>query len=195
MTPFPWSQKREQAARSVAQGEGTSAEIATRLGIALETLERWQQHPEFQARVRCHLEAALTQGIAERLNRVQALDDRWLRMRRIIAERAASAEMQSVPGGTSGLLIRTVKGVGGGENFQVVDEYAVDTGLLRELREVEKQAAQEMGQWTEKHEHTAAESEPISLDATLDELRKLPPDELIRMHREALGAFADDDEE
>jgi transposase-like protein len=195
MRPFLWSQKREQAARSVAQGEGTSAEIAARLGIAPETLERWQQHSEFQARVRCHLEAALTQGIAERLNRVRALDDRWLRMRRIIAERAVSAEMQGVPGGTSGLLTHTVKGVGGGENFQMVNEYAVDTGLLRELREVEKQAAQEMGQWTEKHEHTAAENGPISLDATLDELRKLPPDELIRLHRESLGALADVGEE
>jgi hypothetical protein len=31
-----------------------------------------------------------------------------------------------------------------------VEEYQVDTGLLKELREHEKQAAQELGQWSEK---------------------------------------------
>jgi hypothetical protein len=32
-----------------------------------------------------------------------------------------------------------------------VEEYAVDTGLLKEFRELEKLAAQENGQWTERH--------------------------------------------
>jgi hypothetical protein len=32
----------------------------------------------------------------------------------------------------------------------VVDEYAVDGVLLKELREHEKQAAQELGQWSDK---------------------------------------------
>jgi hypothetical protein len=32
-----------------------------------------------------------------------------------------------------------------------VEEYAVDTGLLKELRELEKLTAQEVGDWTERH--------------------------------------------
>lgn len=60
--------------------------------------------------------------------------------------------MKDVPGGNTGLLVRTTKGIGSGDTFQIVDEYAVDTGLLRELREHEKQAAQELGQWIDKSE-------------------------------------------
>lgn len=39
------------------------------------------------------------------------------------------------------------------ESVEVVS-YSIDTGLLRELREHEKQAAQELGQWKEKREET-----------------------------------------
>jgi hypothetical protein len=33
-----------------------------------------------------------------------------------------------------------------------VEVYSVDTALLKELRDLEKQAAQELGQWTAKTE-------------------------------------------
>jgi hypothetical protein len=42
----------------------------------------------------------------------------------------------------------------------VVEEYEVDTGLLKELREHEKQAAQELGQWSDK---ARAEQGPIDV--------------------------------
>ena len=41
-----------------------------------------------------------------------------------------------------------------GSRVVEVAEYAVDVALLREIREHEKQAAIELGQWTEKQEHT-----------------------------------------
>ena len=86
---------------------------------------------------------------------------------------ARAEEHKDVPGGSTGLLVRQVKLVKiysvPGQDLeddepdaadvlcsaklnQVVYEYAVDTGLLKELREHERQAAQELGQWTEKHE-------------------------------------------
>jgi hypothetical protein len=40
--------------------------------------------------------------------------------------------------------------LGSAEYPNVVEEYEVDTGLLKELREHEKQAAQELGQWSDK---------------------------------------------
>jgi hypothetical protein len=49
-----------------------------------------------------------------------------------------------------GLLVRTHKQLGSAEYPNIVEEYEVDTGLLKELREHEKQAAQELGQWSEK---------------------------------------------
>lgn len=47
----------------------------------------------------------------------------------------------AVPGGTSGLIVRKLKKDG--------FEYAVDTGLLGEVREYQRQTAIELGQWQE----------------------------------------------
>ena len=47
------------------------------------------------------------------------------------------------------------RGRSSGEAAEVIDVYQVDTGLLRELRELEQQAAKELGQWTERGEIVA----------------------------------------
>src|ERR1035441_6890960 len=85
--------------------------------------------------------------ISSRNARVQALQNRWDRMRRVIDERAASPDFAEVPGGTTGLLVKDYKGK---DADTLV--YKVDTGLLAELRNHEKQAAEELGQWNEKRE-------------------------------------------
>jgi hypothetical protein len=61
--------------------------------------------------------------------------------------------MKHVPGGHTGLLVRTVKSVRDGSDTTIVEEFAVDTGLLREMRELELQVSKELGQFIEKHEH------------------------------------------
>jgi hypothetical protein len=62
--------------------------------------------------------------------------------------------MQDVPGGRTGLLVRTIKSIGSGEKATTVEEFAVDTGLLREIRELELQVSKELGQFVEKHDVT-----------------------------------------
>jgi hypothetical protein len=79
--------------------------------------------------------------IAIREKRIEELDDRRRRMKLIIEERAAEMAGEC-PGGASGLLARDYKGKDADRTI-----YKVDTGLLSELREHEKQAAQELGQW------------------------------------------------
>jgi hypothetical protein len=69
--------------------------------------------------------------------------------------------MQEAAGGTTGLLVRTVKSVGKGNDAELIDLYEVDTGLLREIREFSKQAAQELGQWTD---HASIEHEVKSYE-------------------------------
>jgi hypothetical protein len=82
-------------------------------------------------------------GLVELSNRVDALNERWDGLQQVIKERAmASAE----PGAGSGLLVRTFKQIGSGDFAKVVEEYAVDTGLLKAPLDHEKQAAQELGQ-------------------------------------------------
>lgn len=178
LTPFSWTTKSEDAARLVAEDIETDEQIAAALEINRRTLTRWKAHPDFSARVQQHIEAfreaTLRRGIADRVKRVAALHDRWKRMQRVIAERAEDGTHGDVAGWTTGLLVHTVKGVGRGEDFQLVDLFEVDTGLLRELREHEKQAAQELGQWTEKHDHTTAGKpfQPISI------VEAVPPPDL-----------------
>ena len=165
MPPFRWSNRSELAAQLVAADDLTNDQIAERCGVSRPALQKWKTRPEFMARVDEHLEAyrqaVLRHGVAFLERRVAALDERWRGMRRIIDERAASPVMQGVPGGTTGLLVHTAKGLGGGESFRVVDEFTLDCGLLRELREHEKQAAQELGQWTEGRQVGGDEAGPF----------------------------------
>lgn len=118
-------------------------------------------------------------SIAKRRQRVKALDDRWKRMRAVIDARALEMGSHNasilrplaeqgvdpsegwmlddrrkllIAGGETGLLAHQERAIGSGKNQQIIHEYAVDTGLLRELRAHEEQAAKELGQWVDKGE-------------------------------------------
>lgn len=135
-------------------------------------------------------------GIVERRNRVDELNKRAdeLRARKkllesVIAERADNAErllearreqweamtedqrkqthwLMDVPGATTGLLARGVKGV----SRTIIETWELDAPLLAEIRAIdaelrahEKQAAQELGQWSEKRELTGKNNGPLVL--------------------------------
>ena len=88
-------------------------------------------------------------------------------------------------GGSTGLLTRSVKAIGAGKFTRFVDEYRVDTALLRELRELEKQAAIEQGQWSEKREiefKGQLDVRAVTLAAALT------PDELLEIERKIAAA-------
>ena len=185
---FRWSARSERAALLVAQDELTDRKIATACSMSDRTLDRWKQHPEFAARVQEHRDAwreeIKAKGIASRQNRVDAQNDRWRRMQQVIDERAADESMSHVPGGSTGLLAHNVKGVGRGEDFQLIDIYEVDTGLLKELREHEKLTAEELGQ---RKQMVAVEVEK-ELEQALDRLAaQLSPEEYARV----IAALAD----
>jgi hypothetical protein len=156
MTVFKWSDERRTAALLLAEGNLTDAQIATQAGVCRQTIWNWKQIPEFTETIEGYLEEfrqeVRRRGLASRDRRIRALNERWSRLQRIIEERADDPKMAGVPGGTTGLLLHNVKAVGAGEKAKVVDLYEVDTGLLKELRELEKQAAQELGQWVERQE-------------------------------------------
>jgi hypothetical protein len=104
---------------------------------------------EIQARIS---ESLVAQSIAIKEARIKALNDRWLKLQQVIAERAVDPSMQGIAGGSTGLLAHDQKGVGAGPAAEVIDVYEVDCGVLKELREHEVQAAKELGQWVEKGE-------------------------------------------
>src|SRR4051794_22257426 len=113
--PTPPS-RLDEAAELLAVGELSYSEVAARLGIDGRTVFRWRQDPEFMARVaalRAGLCAAeFDYGVSLRLARVVALNDRWERLRKLVDDRAADPAMAGAPGGSTGLLIRKVKGLG-----------------------------------------------------------------------------------
>jgi hypothetical protein len=55
VTVFRWNPTRERAALALANARNET-EAAREARIARETLSRWYQHPEFQARVEAHAE-------------------------------------------------------------------------------------------------------------------------------------------
>ena len=134
----------------VAEDRLSDEQIAERLRMSRAGLLKWKRRPEFQARVMQLREqlrvAVVNRGITERQNRVDALNERWRLMRQVIEARAVD-ETMTAPGAKTGLMVRSYKQVGR-DDFR--EEYTVDIALLKEMREHEKQAAQELGQWAEK---------------------------------------------
>ena len=82
------------------------------------------------------------------------LNDLHQRMLQVIEERALSPDLASVPGGKTGLVTKTLKGIGKGDDFQVVEVYEVDTGTIAKIGDVQKQVAEELGQWVRRSEVT-----------------------------------------
>jgi hypothetical protein len=102
--------------------------------------------------------------ISSRNARIQALQDRWSTLRAAIAQLMTerAADMAEVPGGGTGLLVRQYQGG--------APIYKVDTGLVSLIAQLlahEKQAAEELGQWTEKREYSSR----VGIDVVKAELR------------------------
>lgn len=177
---FARTGKRPRAVELVAEDRLTDVEIAKELGINKVTLERWKKHPEFARTVdnarQAVAEALRLKGIALKQNRIDAYNRRWGLLEDIRAARGADEWLSDVPGGSTGLVVKQLKTVkhhyipdpddeDGKPSQMLVEtwESAVDTGLLREWRELEKQAAQDVGDWTEKREVTGANGGPLEI--------------------------------
>jgi hypothetical protein len=78
----------------------------------------------------------------------------------LIEERAEDMDGETAGGGT-GLLVRQRKMLGGGEHGYEITEYAADTAVTKEIRETLKHAAQEIGDWAERQEHTGKDGGPL----------------------------------
>lgn len=160
---FNWTKQRETAAVLLAEDELTDTEIAAKVGISARQLWAWKKIPEFRARmdelVRDMGDVAMRYAITRRTRRIKGYDERRDKILKVIAERAE--EHAEIHGGDTGLLVKSTKSVGSGPAAEIIDEYAVDVAVLKELRELEKQAAIEAGQWTEKREHSAPDIESL----------------------------------
>ena len=115
--------------------------------------------------------------VGERNHRLEEWQTRWDEIRdaldAILIERGyelgeyVDPETGAVAGGSTGFIVRDYKG-----KDADVPVYRIDPGILsmvRGLLEVAKRAAQELGQWNQKHLHILEEEEQPDLTKLTDE--------------------------
>jgi hypothetical protein len=148
MTP-----KQLEAAALVAGGKHTIPQIAEQVGRTSRTIDAWKALDDFRAKVLELRNAwrgkANKEGISDLDWTLRHLKDRHHRLRAVIEARAKDPQMQLAPGGRTGLLTVTYKmrSKGEGEGSESVPEYAVDTGLLQAMSEIEVQVQTHLGTW------------------------------------------------
>lgn len=163
--------KELRAAQLDAEGE-TAEAIASQVGVTSRTIERWRERPDFAnhvGRLRVEIAAALkAEGIRRRENRLASYQDTFDRLMMIVEDRADDAQLSghyyNVPGYRSGLMVADVKFGGDGDRVTV---YKVDTGLVSALLAVQKQIAQDTGQWSEKDESATLHGKKTSIINTV----------------------------
>ena len=177
--PVLTDQKREAAAL-LTETNLPIGKVAEQVGVDRNTIWRWRTEPTFAAHL-AELTAeldkdAIRYAVARRRDRLAALERRQERLLQIVEERAAwfAEHEPNVPGGQTGMLLKTLKVVGSGPSAVALPEYTPDVALSKELREIEKQAAIEVGQWTEKREvDTLATVQQVTV--TERQILRLPP--------------------
>ena len=188
---WKWNPSRETAAALYAADRLTNVQIAKRAGVSERTLRYWLQIPAFVAHVlelreilrRKAREEALQFGIADIRERVRGLNEDREKLLQIIAERGKDPLMQGVPGGGTGHLIHQKRAIGQGNNNEIIDEFVFDAVLYHALRETEKQAAMELGQWIEMRQEVTPPPAPIVM--ALAEL--LSPEQLQEMEKKLIA--------
>lgn len=147
----------------VAKKNATEAARIAGYQHPMQQGSRLLRNIEIAAAVEEHLAEVKRQGIAKQQNRVDALVERHRLLNQIVAERAADPFYGDVAGGKTGLVMKRLKNVtvvyekdpddpnskahqATVERWEVEDNIA----LLREMREHEKQVAQELGEWAEQ---------------------------------------------
>jgi hypothetical protein len=148
-----WTWKRELVAKLIAEGDKSVAQIAAQCQISERGIYRWKAAPEFQARVREHVDnyrrKVLSAGYCRKENRIllhQKLIEKCLR---IIEERAAHPGMENVPGGKTGLIMLRARNLGGG---RMISEFATDAITESIIRANLHAIAQEVGGWGDRRE-------------------------------------------
>lgn len=133
----------------VADDRLRDEEIAREGHISMQTLQKWKYDAGFKQQVKEYrtviYEQILANGVANKEWRIREAQERLERMRALILARAsAGADKQARgvatdPGEGTGLIAEAPAGR--------TTIMATDAALLREIRELEKQIAEELGQY------------------------------------------------
>src|ERR1700688_3816836 len=146
------NKKHERAALLLSEDKLTDAQIAETVGVTLRTIARWKLKEAFLARVdeltQAWADRALEHGLARRSRRIEVLSELHAKLLTIIEKRGADPELSALwnGAGATGLVVKTLKGIGKDEQYREVEVREVDTGIVKEIRCLLEQIAQEAGQ-------------------------------------------------
>jgi hypothetical protein len=103
---------------------------------------------------------ALKEGLAQRAVRILEKMERHESLKKIVAERGAELDGESGGAGT-GMIVRDFKG-----KSADIPVFKLDAALLKEFRDLEREIAIELGQWTEKKEMSGPDGGAIPITIT-----------------------------
>lgn len=159
--------KRDRAAILLAEDALSDEVIAEQVGIGRTTLSRWKLDPDFTALVGDYRGRIIAQSlklpIAKKHERIKVLDTLHTKALEAIEHRVYMAQQDEsptshamrvfgdhmAPEAVTGLFVakQSISATG-----RVVTDWMFDSALVKEIRELQKQAAQELSQWTEQAE-------------------------------------------
>jgi len=145
---------------------------------------------DIQAEIDAALAELRAEGITAKGNRLNDYQEIRRRLWHVIDERADGAAATDAAseavghtfgiggsskmlGGASGLLVRKFNVVGAGRSARIIEEHQLDTGLITQLLNVDRQAAQELGEWSEKRTLTGPDDGPIEVKSAESATEKL----------------------
>lgn len=121
MARYKWTRPKLQAAELVAQGELTVVEIAGEIGVSFQAIYNWLKHPAFQAKID---ERIAEIGASVNRRKISRIDQRIEAYNRVWIKLEKLIERR-------------------------LEEICVEAAV-KELRDLGKQAAQELGQWQDR---------------------------------------------
>jgi len=146
-TRWAWDEQKLEALDLIAEGCTPHELIAQKLGIGRKTLWVWREQPAFQSRLQAILHEAAqslaTTRVAHKVLRVKDMQERIEALQYIVSERAKHYGGMH-PGADTGYVAPVATASGR-------QAWAVDTGLMTELRALEQAVAKELGQLVEKN--------------------------------------------
>ena len=146
-------------------------------------------NPAIRAEIQAVNDELRGEGIAAKQNRLEDYAELrrrlWLIINRRAEEYAKRDELTDemanaygigesrMLGGASGLLVRKFNVVGAGRSQRVIEEHELDTGLITQLLNVDRQAAQELGEWSERRQISGPDDGPIEVKSAESASQKL----------------------
>lgn len=195
---------QQEAALLVAQDRLTDIQIAKKAGIGVRTLADWKRKKEFKQEVEAHRKLwqkdIRTRGLADVHHRIRIAVDIEKRLLAAIQARGASEDMQDVPGGKTGMVVKTYKSLkveeenAEGELHLVqktVPEYKIDYEAARTITGLHEYVATELGQWKTRH---VVEEKREYTEVSIQIAKLIPPNVLDQMIRDAEAQAKADEE-